>query len=450
MATQLDASLLRKAVRTGSLAMVRRLVEHLSPKELALALLALPPADVKLVLAKHPGGRSLLLTLHEFPDELLGDLLRSLDLDSVARLMNGLEPDDAKWIAEVLADALGEETRDKIISRMEPDRAQLLKLLLHYAPGSAGGTMVPRYVAVSPQTTVDAAIETIREAHADIPMFYLYVLDQGRLVGTIALRQLVRAPKDTRVEEIMAKDVISVPPEADQEMVAKLVAQHNLLALPVVDDGYLVGVVTVDDVIDVLEQEATEDMYNMAGLSEGDRVFSPAYRSLVKRLPWNVINLATSLLAATVVSLFEGTIAKMVALATFMPVIAGIGGNTGNQTLTVIIRGITLGELEFSSGLRALFKEILVGLSIGLVLGLAVAIVAYLWKGSVLLGGVIALAMAINLLIAALVGTAIPLTLKRLGLDPALGGSILVTMCTDVFGFLALLGLATLFMRYLT
>ncbi len=190
-------------------------------------------------------------------------------------------------------------------------------------------------------------------------------------------------------------------------------------------------------------------MYNLAGLSEGDRVFSPPLRSLRKRLPWNILNLGTALIAANVVGLFEGTISKLVALAIFMPVVAGIGGNMGAQTLNVIIRGITLGELEFSSTIRALLKEISVGIGVGLILGSAMAVIAYLWKGNPMLGAVIAMAMVANLFVATFVGTAIPLTLKRLGFDPALGSNILVTMCTDTFGYFSLLGLATLFMHYL-
>jgi magnesium transporter len=190
-------------------------------------------------------------------------------------------------------------------------------------------------------------------------------------------------------------------------------------------------------------------MYNMAGLSRGDRVFSTPQQSLVKRLPWNALNLLTSRCAALMVSLFEGTISKWVALATFMPVIAGIGGNTGNQTLTVMIRGITLGELEFSSAFRALLKEIMVGICIGLILGLAAGLISYAWRGSLMLGIVVALAMILNLFVAALVGTAIPLTLRRIGVDPALGGSILVTMCTDCFGFASFLGLAAWLFTYL-
>ena len=310
--------------------------------------------------------------------------------------------------------------------------------------------MIPSFVAIHESATVGDGIRAIRRADPETPTFYLYVVgDLGNLVGVASLSQLVRADDGKTIAELMTTDVVSVKPDADQEAVARLVSRRNLLAIPVVDDDELIGVITVDHVIDVLEQEATEDMYNMAGLSEGDRVFSPPQKSLVKRLPWNALNLLTSVLAAGVVAVFETTIERLVALAVFMPIVAGIGGNTANQTLTVIIRGITLGELEFSSAWKALAKEVTVGLTIGVILGAAVAGLAVLWKGNVMLGVVIALAMASNLFVAALVGTAIPLTLKRFGLDPALGGSILVTMCTDVFGFLSFLGLATLFMNRL-
>jgi magnesium transporter len=323
---------------------------------------------------------------------------------------------------------------------------------MSYSPNSAGGRMIPRFLAVVPSTTVGEAIQKIRKAEKDVPLFYLYVVNErGQLVGVTSLSQLVKSPDEVLISELMTTDLVILTPYADQEEVARVVSQKHLLAVPIVEPEKerLIGLVTIDDVIDVLEQEATEDMYRIAGLSKGDRVFSPPHRSLIKRLPWNALNLVTSMLAATVVGLFEGTIAKLVALATFMPVVAGIGGNTGNQTLTVIIRGITLGELEFSSALKAIAKEIIVGVSIGIVMGGTVALVAFIWKGSYMLGLVIALAMIANLFVAALAATAIPLTLKRLGQDPALGSTVLVTMCTDVFGFLSFLGLATLFMNWL-
>ena len=447
MGPRVDVSLLRKTVRAGSRALARRTLAKLGPTELAQLLTELPPGELKAVMEHLLELRELLgRVLRQLPDDLLGETMERLAEPFIARLLETLELDDGKRVAELLS----EERREGCLPLMDERARKQLERLLRYSPESAGGRMIPHFVSVPCTVTVGTAIQAVRSAHPDVPLFYLYVIDeQGCLSGVTSLGQLVRSADETPIQEIMTTDLVSVSPDADQEEVAHIVSRRNLLAVPVVREGQLLGLVTIDDVIDVLEQEATEDMYNMAGLSEGDRVFSPPHRSLLKRLPWNALNLGTSLMAASVVGLFEATISQLVALATFMPVVASIGGNTGNQTLTVIIRGITLGELEFSSALRAVVKEVIVGLSIGLILGVLMAFVAYLWKGNPMLGAVIAMAMVANLLIAALVGTAIPLTLKRLGLDPALGGSILVTMCTDVFGFLCFLGLATYFIKRL-
>jgi len=263
-------------------------------------------------------------------------------------------------------------------------------------------------------------------------------------------RNLVVAPKDRTLLEMMIPDPVQGEVSMDQEDAARLVSKYDLLALPIVDsEGHLMGIITVDDVIDIINQETTEDMYRMAGLEEGDRIFSHPKLSIQKRLPWMSFNLLTAMLAAFVVGLFEGTIEKAVSLAVFMPVVAGMGGNGGTQTLTVMVRGIALGELEFSTAWRAVMKEVIVGITIGAATGLMVAAVAYLWKGNPVLGLILALAMVINLLVGALAGTLIPLALKQMRLDPALGSGVLVTTFTDVFGFLSFLGLATIFIRYL-
>jgi magnesium transporter len=439
---RVDLLLLRKAARAGSTTIVRRMLAKLGPHELAMIIAELPPAELKFVIELLLATRDRVIQLVQaIPDELLHELSEPLGPSLLARVLAAVDPDDAKRVAQ----ALEPEQRERALDQLEPRKRTQIDNLLRYPPESAAGRMIPRFVSVAPEATVGEAIRTVRQAGPDVPLFYLYVVDDaGRLLGVLSLGQLVKATDETAIRELMATHLITVAPQADQEEVARTVSRRNLLAVPVVQDDRLIGLVTIDDVIDVLEQEATEDMYNMAGLSEGDRVFSPPHRSLFKRLPWNALNLLTSMLAATVVAQFEGTIARLVALATFMPIVAGIGGNTGNQTLTVIIRGITLGELEFSSAIRALVKELAVGLSIGAILGCITALLAYAWKGNPMLGLVLALAILANLFVAALVGTAIPLTLKRLGLDPALGGSILVTMCTDVFGFLSFLGLATL------
>jgi magnesium transporter len=444
MPPRIDVTLLRKRLRAGG---VVRMLDRLGPTELAQALTELPPAELKLALKQLSADRNRLTqTLQQVPDELLDELLDALADADLAWLLSQLEPDDAKELARTLDD----ERLPQVLTLVDAEPRAHIERLLRYPDDSAGGRMIPRFASIRQGLSVGEAIAAVRAAHPDVPLFYLYVVDEaGKLVGVMSLSQLVKARDDTVVDELMTTELVSVTPDADQEEVARTVSRRNLLAVPVVQDSRILGLVTIDDVIDVLEQEATEDMYNMAGLSEGDRVFSPPHRSLFKRLPWNALNLGTSLIAASVVGLFQETIGKLVVLAVFMPVVASIGGNTGNQTLTVILRGITLGELEFSSALKALFKEVIVGLSIGLILGAAMAVIAFLWKGNPWLGAVIAMAMVANLLIAAFVGTAIPLTLKRLGLDPALGGSILVTMCTDVFGFLCFLGLATVFLKYL-
>jgi magnesium transporter len=227
--------------------------------------------------------------------------------------------------------------------------------------------------------------------------------------------------------------------------VAGIIRRYNLLAVPVVDaSNTLLGIVTVDDAIDALTDETTREMYRLAGLNTEDRVTSPALASVRRRLPWMVLNLGTALLAASIVWLFEGSIAQFAALATFMPIVAGMGGNGGTQTLTVVIRGIALGEFDFGSARGAILKEVTVGVTMGLLTGLLMAGIAILWKGNPMLGLAVGLAMVANLFVAGLAGATIPVLFKWIGLDPAIGSSVLVTTFTDCCGFLSFLGLATL------
>jgi magnesium transporter len=250
---------------------------------------------------------------------------------------------------------------------------------------------------------------------------------------------------------MMISDPVKANVFMDQEEAARLVSRYELLALPIIDEaGRLEGIITVDDVIDIINEESTEDMYKMAGLAEEDRVFTPISRSVRKRLPWTILNLVTASLAASVVGFFEGTLHEILALVTFMPVIAGVGGNGATQTATVIIRAIALGELEFASAWKAIVKQVAVNICIALAAGALIALAAILWKGNPFLGAVLASAMIFNLgLMAGLAGAVIPLLLKALKFDPALGAGIIVTGLTDAFGFLSFLGLATFFREYL-
>jgi len=270
--------------------------------------------------------------------------------------------------------------------------------------------------------------------------------ENRRLIGVLSLRDLVFARPDTPIHEIMHTDVMSVPVHLDVEEVARLFDRYNFLALPVVDEeGRLRGIITVDDVIDAIREEATEDMYRLAAAPLEERVDTPWYRSLRLRLPWLYLNLLTAFLAATVVGAFESVIAKVAALAIFMPVIAGQGGNAGMQTVTIVTRGIALGEVPKGKGWRILAKELTLGVLHGLIIGATVGAIAYAWKGSFFLGLVAFLAMTFNLIAAGTAGAVIPLSLRALRLDPALASSIFLTTVTDTLGFFFLLGLGVIF-----
>jgi magnesium transporter len=299
--------------------------------------------------------------------------------------------------------------------------------------------------------TAGEAITALQSSRDVEMVFYLYVIDARRhLVGVVSLRRLLLVSPPTPLKRIMTTDLISVRVDMDQEEVARQVASYNLLAIPVVDEeNKLVGVITVDDVIDVIKDEATEDVYRLAGVSSDDRVFTGPSESLRKRLPWLVINLVTAFAAAFVVSLFQDTISVYTAVAFFMPVVAGMGGNAATQTLTVIVRGIALGELTWSNTRKALLKEAVVGLGNGFACGLIGGLVVWLAQGDPWLGVILGMAMIINMFVAATAGTLIPLSLRALKVDPALASSVFITTLTDVFGFFSFLGLATLFLGYL-
>jgi len=323
--------------------------------------------------------------------------------------------------------------------------------LLEYAEQTAGRIMNPKVFALSEDMTAGEAITTLQGSRDVEMVFYLYVVDVRRhLVGVISLRRLLLVSPATPLKRIMTTDITSVRTDTDQEEVARLVASYNLLAIPVVDEeNKLVGVITVDDVIDVIKDEATEDVYRLAGVAGDDRVFSTARESLRKRVPWLQVNLVTAFIAASVVAIFEGRIKSVPALAVFMPVVAGMGGNAATQTLTVIVRGIALGELTWANSRKALFKEAAVGIGNGVACGVVGALVVWLWKGNIWLGGILCAAMIINMFVAATAGTLIPLALRALKVDPALASSVFITTLTDVFGFLSWLGLATLFLNRL-
>lgn len=442
------ARVIRRFVRVGARDEVSRLLDRMFPADVVEALKALGPSERKAfsdILIGHPRAGSVLANL---PRPLLLEILGQVPDERIAALVTRQAPDEA-------ADLLGllePERADSILKLVDEKTAANLDRLMTYGRETAGGMMTTRFVAMERGARVGEAIARIRgEPEAEM-VFYLYVVDgAGRLEGVVSLRQLVVARPEQELHEIMNPKVIRARTDQSRAEVADLVSRYNLLAVPVVDAGnVLAGIITVDDAIDAIADETTREIYRMAGLNTEDRVTSPAFDSVRRRLPWMLLNLGTAILASWVVWLFEASIVQVVALATFMPIVAGMGGNGATQTLTVVIRGIALGELDFSSARRAILREVTVGVSIGLVTGLVMALVAVVWKGKPVLGLVIALAMTINLFVAGMAGAAVPLILKWLRLDPALGSGVIVTTFTDCFGFLSFLGLATLLLAYLT
>lgn len=373
--------------------------------------------------------------------EEAAEVVANLAAEDLAEILDEMEPDDA---ADILAELPDEQARATLADMEES--AEVAELL-SYEDESAGSLMTSHVVALRASATVSQALALLRSLQLDEEIaYYLFVTDEERrLVGVVSLRQLVTADLGTPVAKIMHPEVISIGAEADQEEAAQTLARYGLLVLPTVDEqGRLVGVITADDVIDVLQEEATEDIYRLGGLSPEETVDQSVLTTSRQRLTWLAVNLPTALLAGTVVSIFEGTVEQVAVLAVFMPIIAGMGGNAGIQTLTLIVRSIALGEISMRDSWRTLGRELLVGLINGVCFGLLVGLVGWLWKGIPILGAVAAVAMMANMVAAALAGTIVPLLLRRFGADPALASGVIVTTFTDVTGYTAFLGLATL------
>src|SRR5215213_983591 len=438
----------KRLLRIGATANLLNLLQKQHPADLAQVFGSLLDTERQAVfsLLVERNGRLAMETVSEMGPEEGAKLLTGRSADEIAKLVQELPSDDAA----ALIDYLPEELSHEVLDLMRRRESQQVESLLEYGERTAGRIMNPNVFALAEDMTVGEAITALQGSRDVEMVFYLYIVDARRhLVGVTSLRRLLLVSPETPLKRIMTSEPISARVDMDQEEVARLVASYNLLAIPVVDEANkLGGLITVDDVIDVIKDEATEDLYRLAGVSSDERVFTPAGESLRKRMPWLIVNLATAFLAAAVVGVFQNTIDGWAALAVFMPIAAGMGGNAATQTLTVIIRGLALGELTWSNSRKALVKNLIVGVANGVVTGTIAALVAWAMNGDVRLGIILGLALVTNLFVAGLVGTLIPLGLKALKVDPALASTVFITTFTDVCGFASFLGLATLFTRY--
>jgi magnesium transporter len=370
------------------------------------------------------------------------ELLLELDPERRQEIVEELDYDDA---TDIIAQ-LDEEDQQEILQDLDTEDASNIRNLLSYKEDSAGGLMNTQLIKIYANMSKKQAIDEIIQQSEEIEEFYtVYVVDESdTLKGIISLKNLIKAKASVKVADLINEDFIYVKAQVDQEEVADLISQYNLTSIPVVDDDMkLLGRVTFDDVIDVLEEENTEDMLKISGVSEDEELSGNWQAAVKSRLPWLVINLVTAFLASSVIRYFEPTITHILILPAYMTIIAGMGGNAATQALAVTVRRITLSDLSDSQAYHTVIKEFTVGLVNGAIIGLIVFMAALFYDSNPLLGVVIFIAMAGNLMIAGLAGSSIPLVLKRVGIDPAIASSIIITTFTDVFGFLLLLGLAS-------
>lgn len=441
-----------------NIAIIKRLLSGKNTRPLRSILSKLAPADLA-GLFNHLNTREKNLfldalialdvastVLEELPEQQLKPILSSLDKAKFLVLLNYSSEDEASFFLSCFP----EDEVHAWLELVDPKRKQKLELLMSYPEHSAGRIMNTQFFSLPASISCSDATEKLRSyAQAD-SIYYIYCVDDdGRLIGVISLRELVTAKADAKLKELNTKSVISISPDTNEEEVAQLIEKYDFVAIPVVDkEMRMLGIVTVDEILDVIQDQVTQDIYATAGLQEDDRVYSTAKRSIKNRLPWMAFNLVLASYVSSVVSLFEKTMSEVIILATLNNIVAGMGGNTGIQTLTVFTRGIARGDFQFTTYTKALLKEATVGLTNGIVTGCLAGVLVYFWKDSAIVGSIICISMILNSLVASIVGSMVPILLKKYNFDPAAGSGVIVTMITDSFGFFSFLGIATLGLKY--
>jgi len=443
------------------LASFQRLLRRGAITNLGKMLARLHPADIAKVIT-HLSSQKEKRTIFALvrAEAQRGQVLSELDAGSIQHVLSDLPPPDVAWLLKELgpddvADILGllpEEQAKEILTLMKSEDSTEIADLLKYPKDSAGSIMTTEFFSLSEDTTAQEAIRRLQRATDAEMVFYIYVTDKDdHLVGVLSLRQLLTVPPETPLKNIMTRDVMSVSVDMDQEEVARQVARYNLLAIPVVEkDNTLVGIITVDDVVDVIREEATEDMLKMAGATEEDASLkSSSLEAARRRLPWLFTNLVGSLFSGAILWYFRYTIQEVVAIVSFIPVIAAMGGNVGLQSSTLIIRGLATGRIELTDMWKVFFHEVGIGLLLGLACGVLLTLTGLLWHGQGFLGMVVGASILIAFLVSTSMATIMPIVLKRVGVDPAVAAGPFVTTANDITGITIYLALATALLEHL-
>ncbi|WP_404326063.1 magnesium transporter [Cobetia sp. UIB-001] len=433
---------LSQALESGELEQARRMLNRgLAPVDVAHLLESSPPKERnllwELVDAELQGD-----VLQYLGEDIQTDFLKDMDAVDVLAATENLEPDDVADILQRLPNAVILEVLDS----MEAQERLRVETVLSFPEDTAGGLMNTDTITIRPDITLDVVLRYIRrhERLPDSTDTLLVVSRRDEFIGALPINRLLVSDPSVTVREVMDTDSVVIPALMPETEVASLFEKHDLISAPVVGgDGNLLGRITIDDVVDVIRGDAEHQVMSMAGMDEDEDTFSPVMRTSWRRAVWLGINLLTAFMASAVIGMFEGTIQKITALAVLMPIVASMGGIAGSQALTVLIRGIALGHVKSGNVRWLLKREVIVAGLNGLLWAVVVAGIAIVWFGDVQLGAIIGAAIMINLLIAAVTGTLLPVLLKKLNIDPALSGSVILTTVTDVIGFMAFLGLAT-------
>ncbi len=434
--------LVENLVHKQNLADLKNRLDGLHPADVAYILESLPLEDRLLVwdqVRADSDGEILL----EVSDSVRESLIASMDN---AELLAAAESLDTDEIADIASD-LPHDVIQELLTSLDAQKRARLQSTLSYPEDTVGALMDYDMVTIREDVTLEVTMRYLRRLR-DLPdqLDKLFVVDQDEaLIGVLPIKRLLTSDPEASVAAVMVEDMVIFRPEDEATDAAQAFERYDLVMAPVVDNqGRLIGRLTIDAVVDYIRESADSDMLSMAGLREEEDLFSSVWRAARNRWTWLAINLVTAFIASRVIGVFEGSIEKLAALAALMPIIAGIGGNSGNQTTTLIVRGLALGQITAANARRLIIKELGVAVLNGLVWGAAVGLFAWLLYDNIALGGVMALAMMLNLLVAALAGTFIPLLMSRMKRDPAIGSSVLLTATTDSMGFFIFLGLATL------
>jgi magnesium transporter len=429
----------------GELRIAKRMLSGLTPVEIANLINSSPPKN-RLFLWEIIDKESHADIIQELPEEVAAQFVETMDSHQVAELIEELDVDDAADILQHLPDQVMQQALAVMSAQ---DRARL-ETVLSYEEDTAGGLMDTDVITIRPRFTLDVVLRYLRR-HEEIPPStdqLIVVNSENVYLGTLSMSKLLTSDPNISVREIMRTDVEAIPVDMDDGKVAQLFEQNNWILAPVVNaQGQVVGRITIDDVVDVIIEDAEHSLMGLSGLGEDEDTFAPAMKTTPRRAIWLGVNLLTAILASSVINIFQDTIEKVVALAVLMPIVASMGGVAGSQTLTVVVRGMALGKIGATNRNWLLFREIISGFINGVLWAVTLGLLTAWWFNDIKIAIIIAIAIIINLLVAAIGGTLLPSLLKRMGIDPALAGGVALTTITDVVGFMSFLGLATLFYR---